>query len=133
MTIFGDGQQTRAFSYIGDVAPLIARSIENTQAYNDTFNVGAEKSFTVNHLAEVVSAVMGKPANIIYLDTRNEVKHAFSNHNKAAQVFDIPSSTTPLEEGVRMMLDWAVKVGPRQSSEFECIEISKNMPQSWKK
>jgi UDP-glucose 4-epimerase len=34
VTIFGDGEQTRAFSYIGDVAPVIAESIERPSAYN---------------------------------------------------------------------------------------------------
>ena len=37
LTIFGDGEQTRSFSYIGDVAPIIARSVEVESAYNETF------------------------------------------------------------------------------------------------
>src|SRR5437867_4290639 len=43
MTVFGDGKQTRGFSYIGDVAPLIARSVAVPAAYNQTFNVGADE------------------------------------------------------------------------------------------
>ncbi len=40
LTIFGDGEQTRAFSYIDDVAPVIARSVWNEAAYGEAFNVG---------------------------------------------------------------------------------------------
>ena len=40
LTIFGDGTQTRAFSYINDVAPHIARSVEIPAAYNQVFNIG---------------------------------------------------------------------------------------------
>src|SRR3954471_22651876 len=49
-TVFGDGEQTRAFSYIGDVAPAIARSVEVPAAYNETFNIGGDTPYTVNTL-----------------------------------------------------------------------------------
>src|SRR4029079_5028428 len=48
LTVFGDGKQTRAFSYIGDVAPIIARSVEVKEAYNQVFNVGADQPYSVN-------------------------------------------------------------------------------------
>src|SRR5712675_320811 len=55
MSIFGDGTQTRAFSYIGDVAPLMADAIGVPAAFNQTFNVGADESTTVNELAVMVA------------------------------------------------------------------------------
>src|SRR5580693_8705680 len=55
MTIFGDGKQTRAFSYIDDVAPVIAASIGRTGSYNEVFNVGADKPYSVSELAHVVA------------------------------------------------------------------------------
>src|SRR5271166_5081645 len=76
MTIFGDGTQTRAFSYIDDVAPVIAASIARTNSYNQVFNVGADKPYSVNELATVVSAAMGAQSQIKHLDARNEVVHA---------------------------------------------------------
>ena len=51
MTIFGDGTQTRAFSYVGDVAPIMAEAIERPAAWNNVFNVGADQPFTLNDLA----------------------------------------------------------------------------------
>ena len=51
MTIFGDGAQTRAFSYIDDVAPVMAEAIEHEPAWDQVFNVGADQPFTLNQLA----------------------------------------------------------------------------------
>ena len=130
MTIFGDGQQTRAFSYIGDVAPVIARSIEFPAAYNAVFNVGADKPYTVNYLAEVVAKAGGVPGKVEHLDARQEVQHAYSSHQKGERIFGAHAETS-LEEGVQRMVDWALKAGPRKSKEFEHIEIRKNLPPSW--
>src|SRR5437867_10461579 len=59
LTIFGDGTQTRAFSYIDDVAPVIARAITNPRAFGQVFNVGGDTPYTVTELAQVVSECMG--------------------------------------------------------------------------
>ncbi len=54
LPIFGDGSQTRAFSYIDDVAFPIAKSISFPNAYNEIYNIGGDKPYTVKHLAELV-------------------------------------------------------------------------------
>src|SRR2546425_12967817 len=72
MTIFGDGWQTRGFSYIGDVAPLMASAIDRPAAYNEVFNVGADETATVNELALLVAQVMGKPCDVVPLEARKE-------------------------------------------------------------
>lgn len=130
MTIFGDGEQTRAFSYVGDVAPVIAESVEIAEAYNEVFNVGADIPYTINYLSRVVAEAMDAPARVQHLEPRMEVKHAFSSHEKAEKVFG-QRSMTQLEEGVRRMVAWAKKVGARQSKEFTDIEIVRNLPPSW--
>lgn len=132
MTIFGDGEQTRAFSYIDDVAPVIARSAELEEAKNQIFNVGADKPYTVNTLAEIVAKAMGAEKNVIHQPTRNEVVHAFSDHSKVERIFDY-SPTVELEEGVRRMAQWVKKHGARQTKEFGKIEIKKGLPPSWRK
>ena len=59
MTIFGDGTQTRAFSYIDDVAPVMAAAIDVPAAWNRTFNIGADTPCSLNELARMVAAAMG--------------------------------------------------------------------------
>src|SRR5512144_2648603 len=55
MTIFGDGTQTRAFSYIGDIVPIMVGAIENPDAHNQIFNIGADQPYSVNDLAEMTA------------------------------------------------------------------------------
>ncbi|MDG6998480.1 MAG: NAD-dependent epimerase/dehydratase family protein [Nitrososphaerota archaeon] len=131
MTIFGDGKQTRAFSYISDVAPIIARSVERQSAYNQVFNVGADKPYTVLELAEEVAEVMGVTPNIRHLDARKEVVHAFSSHDKLRNQFGDLLRNVPLIDGLGSMATWVRTVGSRESSKFEGIEVVKNMPRSW--
>jgi UDP-glucose 4-epimerase len=131
MTIFGDGEQTRAFSHIDDVAPLIAKCVYNEESVNEVFNVGAEQPYSVNTLAQITAEAFGVEPNIKYLDARNEVVHAFSDHSKVGRVFGEQKYIT-LEQGINQMASWAKDKGPRESSIFSAIEVSKNMPPSWK-
>jgi UDP-glucose 4-epimerase len=130
MTIFGDGTQTRAFSYIADVAPIMARSIDVLTAHNQVFNVGADTPYTLNDLARAVADAMGVKPEIVHVPARNEVKHAYSSHEKCHRIFG-NSAPTPLQEGVSRMAQWAKSVGPRQSRHFDEIEIPRNLPPSW--
>jgi len=131
MTIFGDGEQTRAFSYVGDVAPVIARAIETPAARNQVFNVGADVPCSVNHLARATAAAMGVPdAPVLHLDARKEVAHAYATHDRVKRVFGL-GAPVPLEEGLARMAAWAKAAGPRASSRFERIEVMKNLPPSW--
>ena len=131
MTIFGDGRQTRAFSYIDDVAPVIAASIARPKGYNQVFNVGADKPYSVNELATVVAKAMGAKSQIKHLDARNEVVHAYSAHEKVRKHFGDLIKNVSLEEGVVRMAAWAKKAGARQGKPFEGIEVRKNLPKSW--
>jgi UDP-glucose 4-epimerase len=131
MTIFGDGKQTRAFSYIDDVAPVIAASIEREDAYNQIFNVGADKPYSVNELAEVVAKAMDVKAEIKHNEARNEVVDAYSSHEKVKKYFGDLIHNVTLEEGVAKMAAWAKKTGARQGQAFKGIEVRKNLPPSW--
>jgi UDP-glucose 4-epimerase len=132
LSIFGDGEQTRAFSYVGDIIPAIADSPDTPEALGEVFNVGADIPYTVNSLADTVRVAMGVPDHpIVRHPARNEVKHAFSDHAKAHKVFG-RSETVGLEDGVRNMVTWAKEHGPRSTSRFSNIEIMRNLPPFWR-
>lgn len=130
LTVFGDGEQTRAFSYIDDVAIPIAQSVNIPGAYNQVFNIGADKPYTVNQLVDVVSQQFKKKPGVKYLQARKEVMHAYSDHSKAHRVFSSNKSIS-LDEGLNKMAMWATKVGSRKSRDFENIEIKTNLPEGW--
>jgi len=131
MSVFGDGRQSRAFSYIDDVAPVIARCVDVSASANEVFNVGADQPTTVLELAEIVAAAFEVEARIEHLPARNEVAHAFSSHDKAQAVFG-ESAAVPLDEGVRRMAAWAKTHGPRETQPFAGVEVWKNFPEGWR-
>jgi UDP-glucose 4-epimerase len=132
MSIFGDGEQTRAFTYVGDIAGAIADAPFTDGARGEIFNVGSEQPYSVNQLADVVRKVMDVPDHpVVHNEARNEVVHAFSDHSKIARVFGEQPSTS-LEDGVRRMVEWATEHGPRPTPPFTGIEIEKNLPPSWR-
>lgn len=132
MTIFGDGEQTRAFTHVSDVAPIIARSIERPRALGELFNVGADVPYSVNHLARVVAEAMKSSSNVVHLDRRREVVHAYSDHTKVRAVFGDLVRNVPLEEGVARMSEWVRRTGARKTKIFSGIEVARNLPAVWR-
>jgi UDP-glucose 4-epimerase len=132
LPIFGDGEQTRAFSHIDEVAPLMAGSIFHPEAFNQTFNVGGDKHYSVNQVAQQIFGVTGKNTGIHYLPARHEVKHIYSSHEKIQRVLGEMGPKIELDEGIDRMVCWARKHGARQTKEFTGIEIERNLPESWR-
>lgn len=130
MTVFGDGTQTRAFSHVDDVAPIIARAPSIPSAYNQVFNVGADQPYSVLSLASEVAKAFGVAPNVKHLDARNEVVHAFSSHAKVTRHFGASTPVT-LEDGIGRMAAWVKAHGPRTPVVFKNIEVRKNLPPSW--
>lgn len=130
LTIFGDGTQTRAFSYIGDVAPYIAQSVKNPKAINEIINIGADQEYSVLELAEKIMDTMGKKVDVKFLPERNEVQNAYSDHSKAKRIFSTENYTT-LTDGVKKMVNWVEKNGARETPKFDNIEIYEKLPSVW--
>ncbi|HEX3131756.1 MAG TPA: NAD-dependent epimerase/dehydratase family protein, partial [Thermoanaerobaculia bacterium] len=130
LTVFGDGTQTRAFSHIADVAPLIARSIEIEEARNQVFNVGADRPYSILELVDVIGRVLDVEPRIGHQPARNEVQHAWAAHDKARRILG-EGPGIDLEEGVRRMAEWAKRAGVRKTPKLAHIEIEKGLPPIW--
>lgn len=130
LSVFGNGMQTRAFSYVGDISPHIANCINVPAAYNQVINIGADQEYTVKELAQEVMMAMGMMGDLLYLPARNEVMHAYSDHTKAKKFFG-EGSKTSLQEGLRKMAAWAKVAGVKKSKKFDQIEIYDNLPAYW--
>ena len=110
MPMFGDGLQTRAFSHVDDVAPIIARSPLVPTRSNEIFNIGADTPYSVLELAQVIAEAFDVEPDVLHLDARNEVVDAFSDHSKVHRVFTPPEALS-LREGIARMARWVA--GPR--------------------
>ncbi|MDN5200241.1 NAD-dependent epimerase/dehydratase family protein [Fulvivirgaceae bacterium BMA10] len=132
LTIFGDGKQSRAFSYIDDVAPHIANAVNVPEAQNQIFNIGSDKVISINALAEIVIEVMGAESSIEYLEARNEVVHAYSDHTKLKHVFQIKDeSEASLRKGLDRMAVWVKEQGAKETKIYTDLEISKKISSHW--
>jgi len=132
LIVFGDGQQKRAFTYIDDVAPYIADCINRREVYNNTFNIGADKPYTINQLVDIVVKIMGSKTGVVYVPARNEVKNVYSSHLKFRKFFSVNKNNfVSLEEGIRKMTVWTKDYGSRNSKNFKNIEILVKLPKSW--
>eukprot|EP00930_Biecheleria_cincta_P082621 TRINITY_DN72326_c0_g1_i1.p1 TRINITY_DN72326_c0_g1~~TRINITY_DN72326_c0_g1_i1.p1 ORF type:complete len:264 (-),score=49.41 TRINITY_DN72326_c0_g1_i1:19-810(-) len=132
MTVFGTGDQVRAFSYIDDVAPPIARGPLVPSARNQVFNVGADKPYTVNELASEIADAMGSPGHPRDIQpARMEVEVAVSNHDKVKRFFPLAASLD-LKAGLKKTVRWYNEQGKLfRPVEFESVEVIEQMPPSW--
>lgn len=133
LTIFGNGEQSRAFSYIDEVAPLIAQSVAIESAKNQIFNIGSDRPTSLNQLVTVLQQVTNVAKEVIHLPERNEITHAYADHSKLREVFGANASEVSFKEGIESMWKWVQVHGAQETSNFASIELTKNLPASWKK
>jgi UDP-glucose 4-epimerase len=133
MPVFGDGSQTRSFSYITGVARCIAEAPMTPAARNAVFNVGGDVPMSVGELARHVAEVMGVPAQIRYLLPRKEVQHAHCHHERARSAFPhVYAEQVDIVTGLKKMAEYVQSRPVPQVTECPSpIEISDLLPLSW--
>ncbi len=134
ITIYGDGEQTRAFSYIGDSLPAFLNAIDNVNTLDGKIiNVGGTIHISVNDLAYAVCVAMGKPEHpITYLDDRPcEVKHAYTTFERSQRVLQY-TDNVGWQRGITNMAAWALKQGPQSWINNDPLEIvNDKTPKPW--
>jgi len=132
--IYGDGKQTRAFSYIDDVIPCVVKSGFENKAKSQIFNVGPLEEYSINKLAEVILSKFGSRMKPQYLPDRpNEVKHAYCSNDKAVNILGYKTNVN-FEEGVSRMIDWVKLQGPQNFKYLDNLElIGSKVPKRGKK
>lgn len=134
MPVFGDGTQTRSFSYIDVVAEAIARSPEISGARNLIVNIGGDEPMSVRDLARATANLMGVRERLDFLPPRREVQHAHCDHSLARSIFtDIYARhAVDIMEGLRRMAAFVRSQAPARATDCPSpIEITDRLPQSW--
>lgn len=132
LTIFGDGTQIRAFSDIKFYMEPFEKLM--TSHDGETFNIGADKHYTINEAADTVISVaneLGIDAVKVHLEPRNEVHTAYCDHSKAHELLGFKDNTN-LRETIMKMFKWAQEQPNRPMKNMD-YEIEKNMYSFWKK
>lgn len=134
MPVFGDGTQTRSFSYIDVVAEAIAQAPDLPAARNQTINIGGDEPMSVRELARNIARVMGVNDNVEFLPPRKEVMHAHCDHTVAHRIFGeaYRHNAIDIKKGLQLMA--AHVRGHPVPAPTECpspIELSELLPPSW--
>ena len=129
--IYGDGEQTRAFSYIADIIPCIAEAPFIPKAQNEIVNLGSSKVYSINQLADEVIKAMNSNIKKIYAPPRHEVKHAFCTIRKSEEILGYKDKT-PLSFGLDKMAEWAKRNGPMDPIVWKGYELTEKLPDFWR-
>lgn len=129
--IYGDGEQKRCFSYIDDVVEALHRCMTEN-VWGMTFNVGADKPYTLNELNQAILKASESSVKAVYLDERpQEVKEAISDHTQAKKWL-LYQDKTSLEEGIKKTWEWVKSVGYQEPVYTELEIDSEKVPLNWK-
>ena len=133
MPVFGDGAQTRSFSYIAAVGRAIAAAPLTEGARNRIFNLGGDEPMSVYDLARNVASVMGVPLEVERLPSRKEVAHAHCGHDRARAVFAAAYAyEVGIRQGLGLMADYVrSRAIPRATACPGPIEITDELPPLW--
>ena len=129
--VYGDGEQTRAFSDIKYYMEPFDRLL--TEYDGETFNIGADKYFTLNEVADAVQKVgkkYGYEVPLEHGEPRHEVKHAYCDHTKAKSMLQF-SDGTNLDDLIESMFVWAMKQPNRKVKNME-YEVTKDIYDYWR-
>jgi len=131
MTIFGDGTQTRAFSYIDDSLKSLWNAAVLPQASKQIINLGGIEEYSINHACEVLRDVVGG-GEIIYKEARHEVKHSIPTYQKSIDILEFEHKTS-LKDGLNEMWKWAQQQPIRDRFVWPSYELDKGIYSFWKR
>ena len=105
-TIYGDGEQTRDFTYVADVVDGVLRASEAPGVSGETINVAAGGRISLNRLFETMRTLVGAKVEPIYVASRTgDVRDSQADVSKAKRLLGF-EPRVPLEEGLRQTMDW---------------------------
>jgi len=132
--IYGDGEQTRCFSYIDDCLQCLVKMAFDKNVIKQVINIGPDEEFTtINKVAEICSNIVGFNQKPIYVEDRpQEVKHAVCSSDKARKLLKY-KTTVDLKDGIQKTYEYIKKKGTKRFQYHIDLEIINNKtPLTWK-
>jgi UDP-glucose 4-epimerase len=130
MTIFGDGTQTRAFSFIDDSLEPLWNSAVREEASKEIINLGGIEEISIKDASVVLREVIGE-GNIVHLEPRHEVKHSIPTFQKSIDLLGFEYKTL-LKDGLTQMWEWAKQQPMRERFVWPEYELEKGIYSFWK-
>ena len=131
MTIFGDGNQTRAFSYIDDSLEPLWNAAIKKEASKEIINLGGIEEHSINGACKILQEVIGE-GEIVYKEARHEVKFSIPTYQKSIDILGFEHKTD-LKDGLSNMWNWAKEQPKRERFIWPSYELDKGIYSFWKK
>lgn len=130
LTIFGDGSQKRAFSFIDDCLSPLWRAATVEKASKEIINLGSGTEHSIKQAGETLIDIMGC-GELVYLEQRHEVKDAHPTWQKSVEYLGFEDKTD-LRTGLSIMWDWAKLQPPRERFVWSQYELDQGLYGFWK-
>ena len=130
-TIFGDGSQVRAFSYVDDSVIPFWNASQNDDCKGEIINLGGTKEYSISEACNILINVTGQNIKPAYLEPRHESKYAWATWDKSIELLGFEHKVN-LEEGVTKMWEWAKKQPNRERYVWPEYELNKGIYEYWK-
>jgi UDP-glucose 4-epimerase len=131
ISIYGDGTQQRAFTYIDDIMKPLYIAGTSSNASKEIINLGGTTPYTINDVATKLCEITGK-SDIEYLPKRHEVHLAYTTWKKSVDLLAY-NDVTSLDQGISKMWEWAIRQDDRPRSVWGNYELDKDIYSFWEK
>lgn len=131
MTIYGDGMQTRAFSYIDDSLEPLWKAAILPEASKEIINLGGNVGYTIREANLVLREVIGA-GEMVLLEGRHEAKRSVPTWQKSVDILGFEHKTH-LRTGLEKMWKWATVQPARERWTWDNYELDKGIYSYWKK
>ncbi len=108
ITVYGDGTQSRDFTFVEDIAEGTVRAYETETGY-EIINLGGNHPHQLKEVIELIEKYLGKKAEIVYKPFHKaDLKATWADITKAKRILGWEPKV-PLEEGLKRTVDWHIK------------------------
>lgn len=105
IAVFGDGEQTRDFVYVGDLVEILVQALESSEVEEGAVNVGLNQATSLKQLLEAVGDVLGGLPEVSHQAARQgDIRHSRANNARLVQRYRLPEPPTGMREGLAKLL-----------------------------
>lgn len=131
ITIFGDGDQRRAFTAIDNCLEPIWNAAVRSECSGRTINLGSDTHRSVNEVADALISIFGAGEKR-FVEARHEVRNAYCRHDLARELLDYRERVS-FEDGLRDMWEWARMQPSRPTRPGPPVELDKGLYPTWQR
>ncbi len=108
--VYGDGEQTRDFTYISNVVEANIRAARAEAAAGEVINIATGRQVSLNEILSILRSILRTDIEAVYSNPRSgDIRHSVADISKSKELLDyVP--TVSLEEGLRISVEWFLDV-----------------------